>query len=296
VLGIRQLELDLYADPEGGLFAAPVGPIAAGQEPQRIPELDAPGFKVLHAPDIDFESSCPTFVSCLREIKQWSDAHPWHLPLLVLVEVMDQPLPDPFALGFALPVLVGEREFDAIDEEIRSVFPPGRLITPDGVRGERPTLEEAVLKDGWPALAQSRGRVMFALDNRAKREAYLAGHPSLEGRVMFTNSRPGEPDAAFVELNDPLTDQALIRELVEKGYLVRTRADADTVEARLGDTARRDAALASGAQFVSTDYPVPDPRLGTGYAVAIPDGSLARCNPVTASVVCSADLLRERAP
>lgn len=296
VLGMRQLELDLYADPEGGLFAAPVGPIVAGREPERSPELDLPGFKVLHAPDIDFESSCPTFVSCLLEIKEWSDAHPWHLPLLVLVEVKEQPLPDPFALGFVTPVRVGERELDAIDKEIRSVFPPGQLLTPDDVRGERPTLEEAVLKDGWPTLAESRGRVMFALENRAKREAYLAGHPALEARVMFTNSRPGEADGAFVVLNDALTDRALIRELVERGYLVRTRADADTREARLGDTARRDAALASGAHFVSTDYPVPDPRLGTGYAVGIPDGSLARCNPVTASVVCSADSLRERPP
>ena len=44
----------------------------------------------------------------------------------------------------------------------------------------------------------------------------------------------------------------------------------------------RDAAIASGAQFVSTDYPVPDPDFGTGYMVAIPDGMPARCNPISA--------------
>ena len=67
---------------------------------------------------------------------------------------------------------------------------------------------------------------------------------------------------------------------------MRTRADADTMEARSGDTARRDAALASGAQFVSTDYPVPNPGFGTGYAVAIPGGMPGRCNPVNAPAGC----------
>ena len=43
----------------------------------------------------------------------------------------------------------------------------------------------------------------------------------------------------------------------------------------------RDAALTGGAQFVSTDYEVPDPRFGP-YVVKIPGGTPARCNPVTA--------------
>ena len=50
----------------------------------------------------------------------------------------------------------------------------------------------------------------------------------------------------------------------------------------------RDAALAGGAQFVSTDYEVPDPRLGP-YVVKIPGGTPARCNPVTAPPNCTSD-------
>ena len=75
---------------------------------------------------------------------------------------------------------------------------------------------------------------------------------------MFTDSSPGAPEAAFVKQNDPLDDPA-IPTLVAAGYVVRTRADADTVEARSGDTGPRDAAIASGAQWVSTDYPVANP-------------------------------------
>jgi hypothetical protein len=113
---------------------------------------------------------------------------------------------------------------------------------------------------------------------------------SLEGRVLFTNSFPGEDDAAFVKLNDPIGDAELIPELVRAGYLVRTRADADTVQARTGDTTRRDAAIASGAQFVSSDYPVPDPRFGD-YFVAIPGGMPGRCNPINAPPGCRSEAL-----
>ncbi len=98
--------------------------------------------------------------------------------------------------------------------------------------------------------------------------------------------------------NDPLgPNVAVIQDLVRRGYLVRTRADADTIQARTGDTTQRDAALLSGAQFVSTDYPVPGRAspLGTDYVAQIPDGDPARCNPITTGTLCRNDAL-ERLP
>jgi hypothetical protein len=62
-----------------------------------------------------------------------------------------------------------------------------------------------------------------------------------------------------------------------EGFLVRTRADADTRQARSGNTTQRDRALSSGAQFISTDYPVPDPRF-TRYRVQFKGGVVARPN------------------
>jgi len=284
--GIRQIELDVFADPEGGLFANRVALGLIGQDPASgIPALDAPGFKVLHVQDIDFESTCWTFVECLTAVKAWSDAHPGHMPILILIEVKDETIP---LAGAAVPVSIGAAEFDALETEIRSVFPVEHIITPDEVRGGHATLEGAVRTDGWPTLGASRGRVFFALDNGGeKKAAYLEGHPALAGRLMFTSSLPGEPEAAFVKLNDPIGDFDQIRQVVADGFIVRTRADAETVQARTGDTTMRDAALASGAQFVSTDYPVPDPQFGTGYAVEIPGGTPARCNPISAPAACT---------
>ncbi len=302
LLGVRHVELDVYADPDGGLFALQLGALVFPKDPP-FPdpieeELLAPGLKVLHIPDIDFETTCLTLVSCLETIKTWSDANPNHLPLVVLVEAKDDPLivpPGVLPPGVpppVVPVPFGTAELDSIDAEIRSVFSEDQLITPDEVRGERATLEQAVLKDGWPTLNESRGQLLFAFDNTdSKRDLYIAGHPSLEGRVMFTSSPPGSPESAFVKVNQPLGNEAFISELVAAGYIVRTRADADTLEARFGVTARRDAALASGAQFVSTDYPEPDPDFSTGYFVEIEDGANARCNPILSPPGCDASAL-----
>jgi hypothetical protein len=169
------------------------------------------------------------------------------------------------------------------------VFPSSQVLTPDEVRGSFPTLDAAVRTKGWPAIDSVRGQVMFLMDNGGSyRTRYLQGHPSLAGRILFTNSTPGAADGGFVKRNDALdANVAEIQSLVAAGYLVRTRADGDTFEARTNDTTRRDAALLSAAQWVSTDYPVPGRAFGTPYFVSMPGGTPARCNPVNAPPWCT---------
>jgi hypothetical protein len=123
--------------------------------------------------------------------------------------------------------------------------------------------------------------VIFALDNTGpEREVYLKDHPALSGRLMFASVDEDDPAAAWFKINDPIASFDDIQRLVKAGFLVRTRADADTKQARDGSTEMRDRALSSGAQFVSTDYPVPDPRF-TGYCVQLPGRAVARSNPVS---------------
>ena len=101
---------------------------------------------------------------------------------------------------------------------------------------------------------------------------------------MFANLPETEPGAAVLIVNDPIADFERIQRLVRAGFIVRTRADANTLEARSGDVTRRDRAFASGAQLVSTDYYLPAAHFGTDYVVALPDGM--RCNPLLRAEAC----------
>jgi len=287
-LGIRQLELDVWDDPQGARWLHPPGAMRKGFASPPWPsaqtaQMTKPGFKVMHLADIDFRSSCMTFVACLTIIRDWSAAHPRHVPIMILINAKDGKL----GPGSVAALKFDEAAFDRLDAEIRSVFKPKQLITPDGIQGAFPTPRDAARAGHWPTLGQARGRILFALDESDDKIAlYRGARKSLEGRAMFATTREDSPAAGYITLNDPLADQERIKTAVAAGLLVRTRADADTFEARRNDTARREAAFASGAQFVSTDYFEPDPRFGP-YRVRFDDGAIARCNPVRAAAKCA---------
>jgi len=284
--GARQLEIDVVHDPHGGRYAKPMTALGRGAvlSPAVAAALARPGFKVLHMPDVDFRSSCPTFVACLTQVKAWSQAHPDHVPILILLNAKDGQASLP---GGVEPLAFDTQAFDALDAEIRAVFADGQLITPDQVRGQHATLRDAVLADGWPALSASRGKVFFALDeNPAKVALYRGARVSLEGRAMFVNTDETSPAAAYLTLNDPVAQKDRIAAAVKAGFIVRTRADADTWAARTRDVRQRGAALTSGAQYISTDYMWPDPRFDGGYTVRLTGGDVAVCNPVRAADRC----------
>jgi len=282
-LGIRQIELDVYADPDGGLFANPlsyrmlnaVGG-AAGPNPNPDGSLLKPGFKILHVPDIDYRTTVRSLRDALQQIQKWSLGHPTHVPLLILMELKDEEIK-----GLIQPIKFTPDLLNEIDVTIHECFESDHLMTPDDVRKSRETLRDAVLEDGWPSLVACRGRILFALDNEGRlRDDYLAGHPSLAKRVMFVSGRSdAAPEAAFFKINDPIQNHTEIHRLVKQGFLVRTRADADTHEARTNDTHRREQAFTSGAQFISTDYPQSDKRFSE-YRVRFDGERTVRSNPV----------------
>ena len=291
--GIRQIELDIFADPKGGLYSHPYGEKLIAQaglpaDPDFDPEhkMDKPGMKVMHVQDVDYRANCEPFTACLTEVRAWSKAHPGHLPIFILVETKQGALKVPFPS--VTPIDFTPALFDDLDKEITSVFPADEIITPDNVRGSYGTLNEAVRAGKWPTVADARGKVVFLMDQKKMGPIYLQGHPSLKGRVLFTNAEPGTPDAAFIEQNDAPADA--INALAKQGYLIRSRSDSDTKQARTNDTSRRDAVLASGAQMISTDYPAAE-TAPSGYKVELPGNAVARCNPVVAPATCSATSL-----
>jgi hypothetical protein len=288
--GVRSVEIDLQPDPKGGAFADPLpyrelrAKGVTDLAPIYREELSKPGLKVFHVADLDFRSQCPTFRSCLTLLRQWSDSEPDHSPVFVLLEPklsgLDRVIP-----GASVVAPFDQAQFEEIDETIRSVLGRDKVFTPDDLRGKQPTLESAVLAKQWPTLGQARGKFVFLFlvpaMNLQAFAPYLAGRPSLEGRMAFVQGKPGMAHTAFMLFDNALTHGPEIRDAVGKGYLVRTRADIDTADARRDDKRRQDAALASGAQIVSTDYLSAPNIYGNGYHLA-PSAKGWRCNPVVA--------------
>ncbi|MBB6251215.1 Ca2+-dependent phosphoinositide-specific phospholipase C [Nitrospirillum iridis] len=287
--GVRSLEIDVNPDPKGGTFSDPVAyrMLRAQGVTDLLPfdatGLDKPGYKVLHIPDVDFRSHCPTLTLCLRQIRDWSDAHPRHGPLFIMLEAkVDDASPLPNATR---TVPFDAKLFDDLDTEILSVLGRERLITPDDVRGRHTTLNQAVRAGDWPTLKAARGKIMFFMitaSGPAGTLAYLDGHPSLKGRVAFLRAEPGEDHAAVLLMDNALVRADDIRRYVKEGYIIRSRSDIETYEAKVNDMGRAKAAFASGAQIVSTDFEHPGNAYGTDYVVRLPDGGPVRCNPVLA--------------
>ena len=284
--GVRAIELDVFVDDiGGGRYATPVLVPVLGLEPVD-PAFSQPGLKVFHIQEVDQRSTCTLFSDCLAQVRAWSDAHPGHLPITIQIEAKDGGILDP-GFGFVLPVPWDAAAFGDLEDEIGAVFPDDRVLGPDDVRGSAATLRDAVTAGRWPRLDTARDQVLFVLDDKgSKRDAYRTEVPDLADRSIFVDVPRDDPDAAVTIVNDPIGDADRIRSLVADGFLVRTRADADTVQARTGDTSQRDAALASGAHYVSTDYVWPDDRFGTDYVVDLPGDAAARCNPVSAPRWC----------
>ncbi len=293
--GVRGLEIDVYNDPQGGAFANRKirefwnAPIASG-----IPALDAPGFKVLHIKDVDYNTHYFTFVQALQALKSWSDAHPNHLPLFINIETKEDSPADNATLaglGFQAAPPYDAAAADALDAEIKSVFGAdlAKIITPDKLRGNLTTLNEVVTKRKYPTLGEARGKIMFIMEGNLV-PIYKTNRPSLRNRAAFIYAEEGTEEAVFLLKNNASRDKNLIKQLVQQGYMVRTRSDGDTEQARTGDYSDLHAALESGAQIISTDYYKPDSRGGidtawTTFKVGFPNGEIARKNPISAEKI-----------
>jgi len=64
--------------------------------------------------------------------------------------------------------------------------------------------------------------------------------------------------------------------MVKKGYMVRTRADSDTEEARANDRSSFQAACVSGAQIITTDYYYKSTFFASDYSVQFEGGKYMR--------------------
>lgn len=257
--GVRKVELDTHYNDETGVF------------------------EVYHVPLLDEQTTCRLFTDCLRVMKTWSDAHPAHHTIFIQIEPKE---------GF--DAMTAPAYFQHFEEQVLSVWPRKRIVTPDDVKGSAASIREAVTTTGWPTLGAGRAKILLFMNEAGPfRDYYTRGGKDLDGRLMFVQSDVGTPapyDALYI-LNDPKS--ADIATVVSAGFIVRTRADSMPQEAIAGNTEGLEAALAGPAQIISTDYPAPVP--GVDYVVEIPGGQPSRCNPMTAPPECTSEAVEDPA-
>ncbi len=247
-LGVRQFELDVYYVPGMGL-------------------------RVYHTP-LDPSTNCEGFSGCMNVLLNWSIENPKHAPLWIFVEPKD------------LPFVVDELNIlQMINDEITSTWPAEKIVTPSEVQGDETDLRTAIITKGWPTLEESRGKTLFVLLDKSEiRDQYIANNPRLENQTMFAIVDENHSLASVISFVNPMTHGDRLREASEMGFMVRTRPDEATVEARENNYSRFELALNSGAHFITTDFPGSD--LDIQYSIWLPEGPVM-CNKYTAPPHCT---------
>ncbi len=261
---IRGFELDVNYDPNGGLYSkrAVNGFVCGLKRKNKHPDLKKPGFKLLHIADVDYETHYYTLREALKSLKNWSINHPNHEPLFVNIEAkgFHPGNASKFLrfVGFRQALPFDQKAYEALDQEILQEIPRNMLFSPSDLKGKYYSIKERIDAIGWPALSECRGKIFFILEGN-NQEIY---NPDGLDRPMFVYSKPGGEHTAFVVRNEPIGKEAEIRDLTAR-YIVRTRSDAGTLEARDNNYTRLEAAKRSGAQIISTDYYRADKRIST---------------------------------
>jgi len=234
---------------------------------------------VYHILTIDEQTTCDSLVDCLTTIKGWSDQHPLHVPIMIWFEIKDS------TGGLAID------DLSLIDETILDVFSADRVVTPDLVRGDYDTVREALETEGWPTLAELRGKLMFMVLNADHDAvpAYTYDGTSLVDRMMFVGGDdPSVPYAAVVKINNPASPaiaSAHQNHIITASNTCGAGQDEDECFAEL------DAGLMSGTHAMKDDFLAPVD--GMSYFLDFPDGNPARCNPVTAPPECTSEAVED---
>lgn len=225
-LGIRSVELDIEV----------------------MQDKDGTHFVCCHSPMIDNNSTCYDFSLALKEIKMWSDAHPDHLPISVLIEVKKFFLP---VNGFRTFTVNDANAFGSLVQEIFG----STLLTPADVMGEYETFEQMRKNNAWPTLKETQGKVMLLLHPTNITDKYISQDETLKTQTMFPMLRFSDTDkpyASFILINMPEDVAENSEKLFKEGnFIVRTRTDDFGTFSEQWD----ELAMSCGSQILSTDYP-----------------------------------------
>lgn len=220
-------------------------------------------FTCMHAPQIQMTTSCYDLELAMKEIKMWSDNNPNHLPVTIIIEPKGLFLPMENMQSLNL-------EYAKVLDEMLERALGDTLFTPADMLRDYESFGEMRAADDWCEVKDMLGKVLILMHECSTTEKYIALDESLKSQAMFPMLREEDIErdcASFLLLNDPRESFEEIENAVENKLIVRTRADKFTeVTAE-----RREKAFASGAQIISTDYPVKAGLTENDYVVSFND-------------------------
>ena len=274
--GVRGFELDIYHDPYGRLFRKrKINAFIFGLR-QRVkdPKIKTPGFKLIHIPDVDYETNYILFKDALLEIKQWSKSNPKHFPIYINIEAKSYTLRSESKflkfLGFSKTIPFSDEVYNQLDHEMSTVFNNSDLLTPSMLKDTFTNIKTRLHKNGWPTINSCLGKVVFILEGENS-AIYRNDIENGIDRPMFVFGSPNDNSTAFLLRNYSMGHEKEMAEL-SKHYIIRTRSDAGTLEARDNNYNRFKSCLKSKAQIISTDYYMPDSRFGN-FCIKFPNNN-----------------------
>lgn len=255
---IRGIELDVYNDPEGGHFFKHKLNFFIPKQKIKDAAYEAmkkPGFKIIHIPDIDYQTHYLTLESALLELNGWSMENPSHAPIFVNIELKSRAMGDESKilnwLGFPKAIPFTSQAFHQMDSLFKSTLKT--LYSPSAFIHGEASMQERLKNQGWPLLQDIRGRIFVIIQGKGSDQ-----FPTFGSAFKYGNEQ--DSNCIFL-LRDNPKDVNVLQMLSER-FMIRTRTDAGTIEARKNDFSRLKEALQSKAQILSTDYYIPDPKIG----------------------------------
>ncbi len=225
--GIRSIEIDIETVKDG----------------------DDISFTCMHSPYTDMGTNCYDLGLALEEIKMWSDYNPNHLPITVIVEPKKAFLPlenmKYFNLDYALE----------LENLLYSVL-GDKLFTPCDMLRDYDSFAQMRENDDWCEVQDMLGKVLVLLHDTNITQDYINIDTSIKTQAMFPMLRYDDKDlsySSFLLINKPAEALEYSDEIIrDKKFIVRTQVDTYTSVSE----EKRENALLSGAQILSTDYPV----------------------------------------
>lgn len=206
-------------------------------------------FTCMHAPQFQMNTSCYDLELAMKEIKMWSDNNPDHLPITIIIEPKDSflPMKNLKALDVDYALELDKMLHRALGD---------KLFTPADMMRDYESFGAMRRADDWCEVKDMLGKVLILMHDCRTTQDYIELDESIKTQAMFPILRENDFErdcASFIILNKPVEEWDLINEAInEKKFIVRTRADKFTEVSE----ERCEYAFNSGAQIISTDYPV----------------------------------------